>query len=97
MFEGAFDRLLQGVDNLAPGARGELAHRYMMRQGYLDNAQRADALYQQVPEIDSYLDQLNVSKVASSTPRGLTQGQIGAAAAGFAGGLLVAGLISAAT
>jgi len=97
LFESAFDRLTDVVDQIAPGARGEIVHQYLMRNGYFDDPERAAALFQGVPEIDSYLDQINVSKASQTTNQGLTGSQVAAATIGFGLGLGVAYLVSSAT
>jgi hypothetical protein len=97
IFESALDRLAETLDQVAPGARGELTHEFMMRNGYFDDPGRADALYQSAPEVDAYLDQLRLSKATDDANRGLTGEQVVAASVGFGLGLGVAYLVSSAT
>lgn len=96
LFESALDPLADALDQLAPGARGELVHQFMMRNGYFDNPDRAASLYQTVPEIDAYLDNLKISRATQNGNRGLTAEQVVAAAMGFGLGLGVAYLVSSA-
>jgi len=97
IFESALDRLAETLDQVAPGARGELTHEFMMRNGYFDDPERADALYHSASEVDAYLDRLRLSRATEDVNRGLTGEQVVAAGIGFGLGLGVAYLVSAAT
>lgn len=97
IFESALDRLAATLDQVAPGARGELVHQFMLRNGYFDNPDRAAALYGSIPEIDAYLDELKISTVTADTNRGLTGEQVVATAIGFGLGLGVAYLVGIGT
>jgi len=90
VFESALDRLAQVLDSVAPGARGELVHEFMMRNGYFDDPARADRLYQSTREVDAYLDELRLSRATEKPNRGLTGEQVVAVTIGFGLGLGVA-------
>lgn len=91
VFEGAFDSLIETLDQVAPDVRGQIVHQFMLRNDYFDNPAQARALYKTVPEIDTYLDQVNISNAMDSEPnRGLTGEQVLATAIGFGLGFGVA-------
>jgi len=90
VFESALDRLTEVLDRVAPGARGELVHEFMMRNGYFEDPARADRLYQSTAEVDAYLDELRLTRATETQPRGLTGEQVVAVGIGFGLGLGVA-------
>jgi len=97
IFESALDRLAETLDQVAPSARGELIHQFMLRNGFFDDPERASMLYGSIPEIDAYLDQLRISRVTADTNRGLNGEQVMATTIGFGLGLGVAYLVGIGT
>ena len=91
VFEEAFDNFARVVDQYVPGARGEIAHEYLLRNGYFSDPERADRIYNQNPAVDEYLDHIQVSQsTGAGGSRGLTGAQVTAAAIGFGLGLATA-------
>lgn len=94
-FEGAFDNIMEAVDEFAPGVRGRLIHEYLMRQEYFEDPAAAQDIYQRRPAVDQYLDNITISRASEGgEASGLTGAQIAAATMGFGFGLATAYFVS---